>query len=199
MNQLLFAVISPAFTSPLEAAVFHLDCRNGNDSKSGRAAAPAWKSLSKANANRFLSGDALEMKRGCRFERDLSLSLRDEAGKPDETGACGEGHAPAIGAKGTGLPSVLAGQSPLMGGRKSPAASSRFAVAGSRTWVSASRADSRQATTPRKTNSSSRIRGSKSSWSRMTPTASESVLKVTTVIFGNPIVGRTDIGTIEIK
>lgn len=82
------------------AEVVYLDCLNGDDSNTGRAANQAWKSLAKANSNPFKPGDSLVLKRGERFSGGLALTLEGTAGNPITIGAYGEGNSPIIDAKG---------------------------------------------------------------------------------------------------
>lgn len=84
----------------LHAEGFFLDSEGGHDSHSGLSPDQAWKSLPKANANRFKPGDTLELKRGSRFAGGISLTIQGTKLKPVVIGAYGEGPAPVIDAKG---------------------------------------------------------------------------------------------------
>lgn len=75
---------------------YYLDAMNGNDSKSGRSADKAWKSLSKLQEVRLKPGDKVLLKRGGTFPGELEISGQ---GTPDAriyVEPYGEGSKPCI-------------------------------------------------------------------------------------------------------
>ena len=78
------------------AATYHVDCRAGNDDRSGSSPSEAWRSVDRANRARLLPGDRLLFRRGCRWGGPLTASWIGTAALPITIGAYGEGEPPRI-------------------------------------------------------------------------------------------------------
>jgi hypothetical protein len=100
MNKTFLIILSLGLCISSYAADYYLDSRRGDDSKSGKSEAAAWRSLEKANAADFKPGDRLLLKCGSRFAGGLKLKLKGEAGNPIIIESYGEGPVPFIDAQG---------------------------------------------------------------------------------------------------
>ncbi|GAA3391535.1 right-handed parallel beta-helix repeat-containing protein [Cryptosporangium minutisporangium] len=83
---LVLTVAAGLFVAPVSASAapgraFYLSPL-GNDAADGRTEATAWKSLARANQERFLPGDQLLLQGGAQFDGQLQL-LQDDAGTKD--------------------------------------------------------------------------------------------------------------------
>lgn len=82
------------------ARTYYVDSEKGNDQAEGTSEVSAWKTLSHIEKSMLNAGDQLLLKRGCRFEGFLKLSVKATHEAPVVIGAYGEGAAPVIDAKG---------------------------------------------------------------------------------------------------
>jgi hypothetical protein len=90
---------------PARAARYYLDATAGNDARSGRAPAEAWRSLEKVNAAVFRAGDEILLKRGERWQGTLQPQGSGTPERPIRLGAYGEGPRPFL--DGGPRPAVL--------------------------------------------------------------------------------------------
>jgi hypothetical protein len=89
----------PAAVSPGNAT-YHVDSTNGDDARSGRSPAQAWKSLDKVNAMIFAQGDRILFKAGARFAGRLHPQGSGSPKSPVKIDKYGEGGRPRIDAEG---------------------------------------------------------------------------------------------------
>lgn len=82
--------------APNTGRQFYVDCANGNDGADGLDPARAWKTLAKASAASFDSGETLYLKRGCSFVAPLAIRSSGVAGNPFKVDAYGSGAKPEI-------------------------------------------------------------------------------------------------------
>lgn len=88
---------NPAFGVPANPATYYVDAQQGNDSRSGRSAAEAWKTLERASQVALQPGDSLLLRRGT--SQRGQLEIRDARGTeaaPIVVGAYGEGRRPVV-------------------------------------------------------------------------------------------------------
>jgi len=78
------------------ASVYYVDQSAGLDSNDGRTTSTAWRSLEKVSRSRFLPGDEIRLKRGERWDGELTLSSSGRRGQPIVIAPYGEGAAPVI-------------------------------------------------------------------------------------------------------
>lgn len=96
---LVVAVLAIAQSpAPVAAAgsAYYVDCSTGNDARSGRSTALAWRSIAKANAAQLQPGDRLLFKRGCRWTGPLNARWNGLPGAPITIEAYGKGALPKI-------------------------------------------------------------------------------------------------------
>ncbi|QHI70317.1 right-handed parallel beta-helix repeat-containing protein [Tichowtungia aerotolerans] len=97
-RKLVFVLLlAGAFAS---ADTYYVDSESGDDQQSGTSEAGAWKSLARIGESTLAAGDQLLLKRGCRFEGALKISVTGTEKDPVVIGAYGNGPAPVIDAKG---------------------------------------------------------------------------------------------------
>ena len=75
---------------------FYIDAQSGNDTNAGTSPKRAWKSMRKANIQTFRPGDAILLKRGCRWMEQLAPRGNGREGNPILVGAYGAGLRPVI-------------------------------------------------------------------------------------------------------
>lgn len=73
---------------------YYIDSQDGNDLNTGRSAAAAWKSHTKAQQTKFLPGDVVMFKRGSQFSGPVHITQSGTPAKPIVLTAYGEGPAP---------------------------------------------------------------------------------------------------------
>ena len=76
------------------ASTYYIDSQDGNDRNSGRNAADAWKSHTKAQQTKLLPGDIVMFKRGSQFSGPIHITESGAPSKPIILTAYGEGDAP---------------------------------------------------------------------------------------------------------
>ena len=88
----------PDWQSPPVKSVraFHVDAEKGSDAADGLSPATAWRSFARVNGREFKPGDAILLKRGCRWEEGLRPSGSGTPGKWITIGAYGDGLRPHV-------------------------------------------------------------------------------------------------------
>ena len=76
------------------STTYHIDSQNGNDLNTGRSAAAAWKSHTKAQHTKLHPGDVIRFKRGSQFSGPIHITHSGTPTKPIVLTAYGEGPAP---------------------------------------------------------------------------------------------------------
>lgn len=89
------------------AATYHVDALRGDDGRSGRSAAMAWRTLGKVNGERFLPGDRILFKSGCRWVGQLVIRSSGTPEAPVVIGRYGSGSLPRIDGDGQVEQTVL--------------------------------------------------------------------------------------------
>ncbi len=94
----LAVLIIPASLHAETQAVttYYIDSNDGNDLNTGRTAATAWKSHTKAQHTKLLPGDVVMFKRGSRFSGPVHITQSGTPAKPIVLTAYGEGPAPKL-------------------------------------------------------------------------------------------------------
>jgi hypothetical protein len=98
---LVLLAAAPADAARIAAArggghTFYVDSRGGNDGRSGRSPASAWRSLARAAGARLRSGDRLLLRRGSSWHTELVLPSSGTAAHPVVIGSYGNGRPPLI-------------------------------------------------------------------------------------------------------
>ena len=93
-----------------DVPVFFVDATDGDDRRSGRGPAEAWKSLEKVNATAFPPGTRVLFERGESWRGSLLASSSGTAERPITYGAYGKGDAPVIDAQGASVAVSLNGR-----------------------------------------------------------------------------------------
>jgi parallel beta-helix repeat protein len=75
---------------------YYVDADGGDDSASGLSPQRAWRTLARANGHVFLPGQALFLKRGCRWEEPLHPRGSGSPGRWISVGAYGQGEKPYL-------------------------------------------------------------------------------------------------------
>jgi hypothetical protein len=75
---------------------YFVDSIHGNDRSDGRSPARAWKSLGRVNRSVFRAGDAILLRRGCRWGEGCAPRGNGREGLPVTLGAYGRGALPVI-------------------------------------------------------------------------------------------------------
>lgn len=75
---------------------YYLDALAGDDARTGRSEAEAWKTLARASSAPLLPGDRLLLRRGGRWTDTLRLSVIGTAAEPIRVGAWGSGALPVL-------------------------------------------------------------------------------------------------------
>jgi hypothetical protein len=78
------------------AAVYFVDCEEGNDANDGRSRSRAWRTLEKVNSATLMPGDRLRFKRGCAWDGPLNASWHGTASRPIIITSYGAGELPKI-------------------------------------------------------------------------------------------------------
>jgi hypothetical protein len=94
----LIVLLSPVSAAPVEASAqrYYVNCRAGDDSKSGTSKSQAWRSLARANKGDLRPGDRLLFKRGCSWIGPLNARWIGTAANPIIISAYGRGKLPTI-------------------------------------------------------------------------------------------------------
>ena len=96
------------FRSPVVAAsgsTYYVDSEGGDDSRTGTSPEEAWKTAGRVNFHpAFAPGDAILLRRGCRFNGGLAPKGNGTAKAPVTIGAYGEGDRPLL--RGIGQPGI---------------------------------------------------------------------------------------------
>lgn len=92
---------APAAAAPLSAArngrhTYYIDSVAGNDTRSGRSAAQAWRSLARAASVQLSAGDRLLLRRGSSWRTELDLGSSGTASRSVLVGSYGHGPPPLI-------------------------------------------------------------------------------------------------------
>ena len=90
------AAAAPPSASPTGAHTYYVDSRSGNDARSGRSPAAAWRSLARAARVRLRGGDRLLLRRGSSWHQELDLGSSGTASRAVVVGAYGKGPRPLI-------------------------------------------------------------------------------------------------------
>lgn len=93
--------------APFSGTSYYVDCADGNDGNSGTSEGTAWRSLAKAGSASLAPGDALLLKRGCRWSAPLNVPWRGEAARPVTVSVYGSGLAPIIHSATNGVDDVV--------------------------------------------------------------------------------------------
>lgn len=112
VSRLPLAVLACASFSP--AADFHVNARNGDDSRSGLTPDQAWKSLEKINATPLKPGDRVLLKAGESWTGQLKPSGGGNKDAPVVIGRFGEGSAPRIDGEGKVSDTLLVRNTPFI-------------------------------------------------------------------------------------
>ena len=83
---------TPAPTS----ASYYVDCQNGNDANTGKAASSAWRTLTKAQNASLKPGEVLLLKRGCSWNGQFKVAWTGTQNNPITVSAYGSGALPVI-------------------------------------------------------------------------------------------------------
>jgi hypothetical protein len=100
-------VSSPAGRDSAAGAIYYVDSRNGDDGKAGTAPETAWKTLGKANATTFQSGDRILLRSGSVWHGQLWPKGSGAEGRPITIGMYGGGVKPVINGDGLFEDAVL--------------------------------------------------------------------------------------------
>jgi hypothetical protein len=92
---------APAAAASLSSAragghTYYVDSRAGNDARSGRSPAEAWRSLARAASVRLRGGDQLRLRRGSSWQGELDLASSGTGSRAVVVGAYGKGPPPLI-------------------------------------------------------------------------------------------------------
>jgi len=90
---------------PLSGRTYYVDAEKGRDSRSGLSARKAWKSLEKVNKTILKPGDAVRLKSGSVWHRQLYPQGSGKSGQPIVIDKYGKGEKPVL--NGLGAPFVI--------------------------------------------------------------------------------------------